>query len=406
MEQGIFGEVNLFADQDKENEKYINAIDAIELIKFKTDNLVPDVCRFLILKQFNYSTQTYKKDYLGRILANDSRIEDVPFEDWSITSDILKKGLEDFKYSGSRYSDNYEKADYEHYYWLKSDFFNFEAIQKLNITPDDYSDFLMSKVILWGSKRKKDTFIEEMEKLDECELPIKNKTIPLLYKKPLLTLHEAACIMTEYNPQYVEQCQNDTNFKENFSNYLEAYDYICTCIDAQMLCYNPMDNRIDAKDFKQFLANDDRFIDGFNDGLDESKSNIMDGDLNTQKIISNLELDLAIEKTKVEKLNEEIGHLKAHIAELESKKMQYPQKENAINDDKINIANSDLLLISVLMTTLRSEIKVKGKNSQAKVLQRIEDEHGSIKGLSKSRTEKVLASANSLYKSLINNEMK
>jgi len=226
------------------------------------------------------------------------------------------------------------------------------------------------------------------------------------YKKPLLTLHEAACIMTEYNPQYVEQCQNDTNFKENFSNYLEAYDYICTCIDAQMLCYNPMDNRIDAKDFKQFLANDDRFIDGFNDGLDESKSNIMDGDLNTQKIISNLELDLAIEKTKVEKLNEEIGHLKAHIAELESKKMQYPQKENAINDDKINIANSDLLLIAVLMTTLRSEIKVKGKNSQAKVLQRIEDEHGSIKGLSKSRTEKVLASANSLYKSLINNEMK
>src|SRR5690606_15072601 len=111
-------------------------------------------------------------------------------------------------------------------------------------------------------------------------------------------------------------------------------------------------------------------------------------------------------KTKVEKLNEEIGHLKAHIAELESKKMQYPQKENAINDDKINIANSDLLLIAVLMTTLRSEIKVKGKNSQAKVLQRIEDEHGSIKGLSKSRTDKVLASANSLYKSLINNEMK
>ena len=125
-----------------------------------------------------------------------------------------------------------------------------------------------------------------------------------------------------------------------------------------------------------------------------------------EKINASLELDLAIEKNKVEKLNEEISHLKAHIAELESKKMQYPQKENAINEDKINIANSDLLLIAALMTTLRSEIKVKGKNSQAKVLQRIEDEHGSIKGLSKSRTEKVLASANSLYKALINNQMK
>lgn len=224
-----------------------------------------------------------------------------------------------------------------------------------------------------------------------------------LFKKPLLTLREAACIMTEYNPQYVEQCQNDTNFKQNFSNYLVAYDYISTCIDAQMLCYNPMDNRIDAKDFKQFLANENTFIDGFNDGLDESKSNIMDSDLNTQKIISNLELDLAIEKTKVEKLNEEICHLKAHIAELESKKMQYPQKENAMVLNEMNLANSDLLLISALLKMLQNEIQVKGNKSQAKVLQRIEDEHRSIKGLSKSRTEKILASANSLYKSLINN---
>ena len=167
-----------------------------------------------------------------------------------------------------------------------------------------------------------------------------------------------------------------------------------------------MDNRIDAKDFKQFLANDDRFIDGFNDGLEELKSNIMDSDLNTQKIISNLELDLAIEQTKVEKLNEEIGHLKAHIAELESKKMQFLQKENAINDEEINLTNSDLLLISVLLRMLQNEIRVKGNKSQSKILQRIEDEHGSIKGLSKSRTEKVLASANSLYKSLIDNEMK
>ena len=52
---------------------------------------------------------------------------------------------------------------------------------------------------------------------------------------------------------------------------------------------------------------------------------------------------------------------------------------------------------------LRDELQVKGNKSQAKVLQRIEDEHRGIKGLSKSRTEKILASANSLYKSLINN---
>lgn len=227
-----------------------------------------------------------------------------------------------------------------------------------------------------------------------------------LFKKPLLTFHEAACIMTGYDPQYVEQCQNDTNFKQNFSNYLGAYDYISTCIDAQMLSYDSYSNRLCASEFKQFLANVGHFVDGFNDGLDESKSNIMDSDLNTQKIISNLELDLAIEKNKVEKLNEEIDHLKAHIAELESKKMQFLQKENATNDEEINLTNSDLLLISVLLRMLQNEIRVKGNKSQSKILLRIEDEHRSIKGLSKSRTEKVLANANSLYKALINNQMK
>lgn len=344
------------------------------------------------------------------------------------------------------------KADEAMPCYMQDEYFNFTDIDNDNDEPSEYSAFeilteikkeaessggIESKVITISTPLKSKickyywerdlllsvipieksfefkvvNFINEQKttplSIQESELPSINHDYKFfLFKKPLLTFHEAACIMTGHDPQYVEQCQNDTNFKQNFSNYLAAYDYINTCIDAQMLGYNPMDNRIHVKDFKQFLANDDTFINGFNDGLDESKSNIMDSDLNTQKIISNLELDLAIEKTKVEKLNEEIGHLKAHIAELESKKMQYPQKENAINDDKINIANSDLLLIAVLMTTLRSEIKVKGKNSQAKVLQRIEDEHGSIKGLSKSRTEKVLASANSLYKSLINNEMK
>lgn len=341
MEQGLFGEVNLFADQDKENEKYINAIDAIELIKSKTGNHVPDVCRFLLLKGFCFSTSTYRKDYLGKIFTNDSRVEDIPFEDWSITSDILTKGLENFKYSGARYADIYERKDYEQYYWLKSEFFNFDAIQKLNITPDDYSDFLVWKVILWGGKQKKDTFIEEMEKLDECELPIKNKIIPLLYKKPLLTIHEAACIMMGYDPQYVEQCQNDTNFKQNFSNYLEAYDYISTCIDAQMLAYDSYSNRLDRGGFQQFLANDNNFIDGFNHELKDSELNKKEQNSDTDNSTieqlkkeneelkrllrvskdenTDLAIDLKVTENTLNKVKAESEKMKAEILEKNTK---------------------------------------------------------------------------------------
>ena len=124
---------------------------------------------------------------------------------------------------------------------------------------------------------------------------------------------------------------------------------------------------------------------------------------NTKKITANLELDVAIEKQEVEKLNKEVEHLKAKNLELENERLQFIKPENAMVLSEINLPNSDLLLISALLRMLQNEIQVKGNKSQAKVLQRIEDEHRSIKGLSKSRTEKILASANSLYKSLINN---
>lgn len=385
--------VGLFEEIRKKSDEYISIDFAVECLALREGSLYKAVMVLLHYK-VDEATPCYMQDeYFNFTDIDNDNDEPSEYSAFEILTDIKKEAESNGGIESKviNISDSL-KSKISKYYWEKDLLLSVMPIEK---------SFEFKVVDLANSR--------------EITPPYINKTVSslvnhdykfYLFKKPLLTFHEAACIMTGYDPQYVEQCQNDTNFKQNFSNYLGAYDYINTCIDAQMLSYDSYSNRLCASEFKQFLANAGHFVDGFNDGLDESKSNIMDSDLNTQKIISNLELDLAIEKTKVEKLNEEIGHLKAHIAELESKKMQYPQKENAINDDKINIANSDLLLIAALMTTLRSEIKVKGKSSQGKILERIEDEHGSIKGLSKSRTEKVLASANSLYKSLINNEMK
>lgn len=95
-----------------------------------------------------------------------------------------------------------------------------------------------------------------------------------------------------------------------------------------------------------------------------------------------------------DQLLKENVQLKARIAELEA------NQQNSINADEINIENSDLIFIAVLMKMLRNEIKVAAKKSQAKILQKIEDEHNKNIGLSKSRTDKVMAKANKLYKSL------
>lgn len=144
-----------------------------------------------------------------------------------------------------------------------------------------------------------------------------------LFKKPLLTFHEASCILTGYDPQYVEQCQNDTNFKQNFSNYLGAKDYIHACTDAHMLCYNPMDSRIDADDFKKFLAIDNTFIDGFNDhlkNLEASQNSNIQGNTVDQ-------LEKENEKLRAELLDKELK-----IKELESDRISEQSADISPND--------------------------------------------------------------------------
>ncbi|WP_171262956.1 hypothetical protein [Acinetobacter sp. ANC 4169] len=58
------------------------------------------------------------------------------------------------------------------------------------------------------------------------------------------------------------------------------------------------------------------------------------------------------------------------------------------------------------MKELQNEISVRANKSQAKILQKIEDENNDIKGLSKSRTEKIVAKANNYYKVLKDKQMK
>ena len=111
-------------------------------------------------------------------------------------------------------------------------------------------------------------------------------------------------------------------------------------------------------------------------------------------------------KQQAEQLQTENETLKQRIAELEAQQSEKIFNQNAINNDEINLPVNDLMLIAALVGMLRNEIRVKANKSQAKILQTIEDNHKHMTGLSKSRTEKILAAANKAYKSLNNKKMK
>lgn len=141
-----------------------------------------------------------------------------------------------------------------------------------------------------------------------------------LFKKPLLSFREAACIMTGYDPQYIDQCQNDTNFKLDFSDYLGAFEYLDSCIDAKLLPYDSYNNKLEATCFKQFLANENTFIEGFNDNL-PSQPPIGCGLPSIQQLepsIDNLNAEIARLKQANEDKNKTVIELQERIQELEA----------------------------------------------------------------------------------------
>ena len=141
-----------------------------------------------------------------------------------------------------------------------------------------------------------------------------------LFKKPLLSLHEATCIMTGYSPQYVNQCRNDTNFDHNFANYLGVLDYLGSCVSAQILNYSDQYDEMNTEDFKKFLANDNIFIDGFNNILSTQKSTNF-GQPSAQQFEPNIE-SLNAEITQLRKVvtdkDKTIKELQELINQLES----------------------------------------------------------------------------------------
>ncbi|MGQ2385167.1 hypothetical protein [Acinetobacter ursingii] len=212
-------------------------------------------------------------------------------------------------------------------FWQKCDanFYECEYV----IKNKDLKTYLASKNIFIEDFNNISTTkpIAEQQPLDKNIIQQKNENLSnhpksqydykfYLLKKPLLTFHEAACIMTGYDPQYVNQCENDTNFKQNFSDYLGAYEYLDACIDAKLLPYDSYNNKLEAISFKQFLANEQTFIDGFNDNLSVHEP-IGIGQPSMQQTEPN-----------IENLNAEITQLRKLVAEKDVEIEQLKTKQS------------------------------------------------------------------------------
>lgn len=139
-------ELDLFEDVIAENEKYINVLDALNLVSKKIKYSVPDVAKRLLIDKFQQVACMYRENKFNQIEIYCSEkgfdgnyIGSTHFLETAIATD----GTFDFNETddfGNEYK--YTESDWFDRYWLKSDFFNFHTITKLNIKESHLDTYL------------------------------------------------------------------------------------------------------------------------------------------------------------------------------------------------------------------------------------------------------------------------
>ena len=235
-----------------------------------------------------------------------------------------------------------------------------------------------------------------------------------LFNTPLLSLWESACIACNIDSAVLNQ-MNEDDLREKYPELNSAVTMLNSSIKIGSLQYH--DHEISKQDLQKFLFEQGKYIIGFNKNIDDDlTSNSLEKE--NQELRTELTNLKAILKEK-ESNNSQFGSTSIGFASVEHYQKQRDdllieneilkkqlesvknlELQNAISEDIKTINNSDLLLISVLMLELQNAISIRANKSQARILQKIEDANKGIKGLSKSRTDKIIADANKLYKSL------
>lgn len=273
-------------------EKYFSVWDIISLIEQKPNNDLFDIGLFLGHINIEEHISIYVRDKFYNLHEIDPNFNRNPLgEIIDCLMDIIPFDSDEEQQKGRMKVRS--KADM--LFFSKQDIYNFKPIMDLGII------------------EKPQTQVVTLQSVQESR-PDKYKFF--LYKQPLFSIDECACIISDYDPLEIQKYPHN-DIDEIAPDYSRAYSFISAAIEANKL--NVFNYKVDADDFREYLASENIIIAGFNDQIAEPLyTEPTQAHAEFEKINASLELDLAIEKTKVKKLNEEIDHLKAEIAKWEA----------------------------------------------------------------------------------------
>lgn len=250
--------MNLLAEIDAENYKYINVLDALNLLANKTKNNIPELAKFLLFKKFDYVAQLHFKNHFDEIMPIDDN--DTYLENWTLTCLFLNRGLDDFECTETDYNRMYKIEDYDKNFWLCSDFFNFEPIKKLNLAEG-------KEWINQTATHDSQTDYNTVKGTDKPQIIESSQHIKALSLSDLYTPIEAACFISNDDPTEVTviiECL-DFNYPWNYKTHLQAVKTIERAITTNNLLLK--NGLITRRSLQRFLFDRGFVIVGFNDNL-------------------------------------------------------------------------------------------------------------------------------------------
>lgn len=344
--------VLLSKEKEAIKNNYFSLWEIVSLLAKKTDDDFQEVGEFLGHINISAELCIYQRDQFSRLYQLDTEWSNNPVDEIiTILNGIFPFDSEEEQKAAR--SKAWGKS--LHLYWLKEDIYNFKPIMDLGII------------------EKPPTQVITVSPIQETQ---PNKSKFFLYKQPLFTINECACIASEYDPLEIQRFSvNDVD--EIVPDYSMAYNLINSAVEAGILpCFN---YKVNAEDLKEYLANQDIEIKGFNEpeyidylaqkSLKEQKefnnrqppaqtieTEIFSTDnsvLELEKSINKLKVELQAKDAEIEQLknniqkessdafellldkhaaSNEINQLKAKIEQLESEQLHSKQKsENLLN---------------------------------------------------------------------------
>lgn len=319
--------------KEDESLKFISLKEAINLLAEKTKSNIFEVTTYLLNKNVESTLDCYSRSIDYKLYVSSSPRydgagwvgENYSFQWLSYISEH-EKYLKNSRVSvTAKYNKGCEEA-----FWKREDFFNLDCIKDLNIFGTEDVTFDKQQQYIWD--RNYLSIIEsdspepneninpyEFDNYEDAYLTDINesgtKKYPLFFKNDVFTVQEAACLISNYNPNLIGNNFRKVVWLEKNPIYAEAENFIYSAVRGGLFEeIEPDFYAVRAGILKNFLSSKELFIDGFNDKQSTTFNNENLVDNTKQKnTIASLELDVAIEKNTVQKLNEEIEQLKKQL---------------------------------------------------------------------------------------------